>query len=262
MERHRERTSTDFVKPTSSKFAQWVTHPLFLALCAVDIAIQAVAVGFADWFRGIGILALPLAPLLLAWFASVLLAALGGMGLVVACALRRSTWPVGAVVAILSAINLSRAASFMESVQSTPKEIQANARCQGQVAELHRKLAIWFAAPRRVVAVVDRNLSFETGPSIDVCTWGDRRCGGDPPSVARREAFARFVAAHVVGQEVQVSFPASQLHRSGLGWCAVDSGPVPAIVDDGMSDVYVGEVHFRGKRLTVTEPPPDISNFR
>ena len=241
-------------RPTSS--ALWVP-----VLAGLDAVLLGAVLWLPAPFAGIGLVGFALLPLALAWYLFLVTAILAGLPLAYLCFRQRWLAPLGVVLLVLSALNIQQAARWYAAQQPTQAERDERSAESRQADEVYRCMTQWFAVPRRVVAVHDNALFFAGGARIDVCNRDNTLCGGDPGSVARREAFGRFAQAHVLGNEVSVTLPPRDFFRYQAGdLCA--TGPSPEQTTSGYHRLYPADVSFRGKRLTVTDPPPRMQDFR
>lgn len=211
-------------------------------------------------FSGVGLVGFAWLPLLFAWYLFVLVVMLAAFPLAYLCLRKPPLALLGASLLVLSVLNLMQAERWYADQQPTPAETSERAIESSKADQVYRCASEWFAVPRRVEAVEDNELVFAGGVRIDVCRLGDRLCGGDPASVARRQAFGQFAQAHVLGREVSVTLVTRPFFRyQGGSWC--ESGPPAAETSTGFHGRYPADVSFLGKRLTVKELPPRIEDF-
>ena len=237
-------------------------QPVFrLALLAgLDAALQAAVFWLPSPFAGIGLAGFALLPVLGVWYLCCVLVVMAGLPLAYLCFRERWLVPLGVALLALCALNVTQAWRAYAEQQPTPAERAERTIETAKADEVYRCMAQWFAVPRRAVDVRANVLIFEGGVAIDVCRMGDPLCGGDPASVARREAFGRFAKAHVVGHDVRVSLPDRSFFRyEGGNWCA-NGLPLEQTVS-GFQGRYTADVLLRTKRLTVTDSPLRLEEF-
>lgn len=229
-------------------------------LAGLDAAIQGAVLWLPAAFSGIGLVGFALLPLALAWYLFLLVTIVAGLPLAYRCFRQRWLAPLGAALLVLTALNVLQAGRWYAAQQPTPAEREERSAESRQADEVYRCITQWFAVPRRAVDVHDSELVFAGGVHIDVCRLGNRLCGGDPASVARREAFGRFAKEHVLGQDLSVTLPPRAFFRyEGGTWCA--NGSAPEQSTSASPGRYPADVRLRGQRLTVTESPPRIDDF-
>lgn len=87
------------------------TFPLaaLAALAVVDALLQVGVLWLPSPFAGIGLAGFVLLPVVLAWYLFVLVAILAALPLAYLCLRRRWLAPLGAVLLVLSALNLVQA---------------------------------------------------------------------------------------------------------------------------------------------------------
>ena len=234
---------------------------MLLVLAGLDVALQACALWLPHPFAGIGQVGFALLPVALAWYLFLLVSILAAFPIAYLCFRRPLLAPLGVALLVLSTLNLVQAGRWYAARQPTKAETEERDIESREADEVYRCLSEWFSVPRRVVEVDGNELVFAGGGRIDVCRLGDRLCGGEPASVARRQAFGRFAREYVLGADVSVTLTSRPYFRYQSGdWCG--GGPASAEATPGFHGRYSADVSFRGKRLTVTESPPRIEDFR
>lgn len=229
-------------------------------LAGLDAAVQGAVLWLPAAFSGIGLVGFALLPLALAWYLFLLVTIVAGLPLAYRCFRQRWLAPLGAALLVLTALNVLQAGRWYATQQPTPAELEDRSAESRKADEVYRCMTQWFAVPRRVVDVQKSELVFAGGVHIDVCRRDNRLCGGDPASVARRDAFGRFAKAHVLGQSVSVVLTPRAFFRYEVGtWCA--NGSPPEHSTSAFPGRYPADVSLRGQRLTVTESPPRIDDF-
>jgi hypothetical protein len=172
-------------------------------LCAIDAALQAFWWLGPNAFAGLGVLAVPLAPLIAAYYLVMLVATLAGLPLAIACFFTRRPvlMAMGVVVLFLTAMNVQGIAAWQ-------------ARSAAESREQHRELDERAAFLARCVPAVDRALD-AVRADLDV----PRRAAGlappggvildnglriDPPAAVDARAFEAFYYERLAGAEVRV----------------------------------------------------------
>ena len=230
-------------------------------LAGLDLLVQTGVLWFSPIFSGAGLIGFALLPIAFAWYLLVVVALLAAFPLAYLCLRKLPLAPLGAALLVLAVLNLMQVWSWREAQQPTQAETAARAIESSEADEVYRCMSEWFSAPRRVEEVDGNELIFAGGVRIDVCRLGDHLCGGEPASVARRQAFGRFAREHVLGRDVSVALTTRPFFGyEGGDWCR--NGAPPGQTKPGFHGRYSADVSFQGKRLTVTASPPRIEDFR
>jgi hypothetical protein len=230
-------------------------------LAGLDIAVQLGALCFPSPFEGVGLVGFALLPVIIAWYLFLLAVVLAGFPLAYQCIRKRWWAPLGAILVVLSVLNLWKAERWYTAQQPTQAEQAQRDNESRKADQVYACMTDWFSVPHRVEDVDGSELVFAGGLRIDVCRIGNRLCGGDAASLARREAFGKFAREHVLGTEVSVALMSRPYFRyEGGNWCA--NGWPGTETAPSFPGRYSGDVSFRGRRLTVSDQPPRIEDFR
>jgi hypothetical protein len=179
---------------------------VLLVLCAIDAAIQVVALLAPDPSRGAGLLAFAFLPAILAYHAVLWMAIAAGLPLAIACLWRASgvRMLVGLALAVLTVANAvpliegverSRAAADQEAIRNAALDAEV-ARCASVLAQRVGEASAYFSVPRKVVGIGGPYaVAFENGMQV-------RFPPVDPPHPP--QAFHEFFYDHLMGSTVRV----------------------------------------------------------
>ena len=155
-------------------------------------------------FRGIGLLFIPLLPLILAWYAVIWGAIVAGIALAVLCLGARWSLPIGAVLIGLSATNIvsiiraysAHQADSERSAEQVREYEREIARCNDANLARFKMLSAYFETPRTVVGLSEPGqIAFENGVKVNIAR---------DPSPAASESFARFYHERLENSKVRV----------------------------------------------------------
>jgi hypothetical protein len=171
-------------------------------LCGVDAALQAFWWLEPNVFAGLGVLAVPLAPIIAAYYGVMLVATGAGLPLAIACFFTRRPAPVafGVVLLVLTAMNVKDIAVWQARSAAQSREHQREvderaaflARCVPAVDRALDAVRADLGVPRRVVGL---------GPSAGVILDNGVRI--DPPIAVDARTFEAFYYERLAGSEVR-----------------------------------------------------------
>ena len=172
-------------------------------LCGVDAALQAFWWLGPNVFAGLGVLAIPLAPIIAAYYGVMLVATGAGLPLAIACFLTRrpATVAMGVVLLVLTAMNVKDIAAWQARSAAQSREHQRElderaaflARCVPAVDRALDAVRADLGVPRRIVGL---------GPSAGVILDNGVRI--DPPIAVDARTFEAFYYERLAGSEVRV----------------------------------------------------------
>jgi hypothetical protein len=174
----------------------------FLVLCAVTAILQLVALFCPSPFRGLGVLVIPMAPVILAWYGELLVAIDNGVPLAWV-ALGQGTPAFRAIaltLAVLSAANVVQTARWFASLGPSPEQIADDlvrhdeiARCAAASRQIFQVHAKYLVTPRKVTGLAHKfDVVFESGVKVRLLN-----ASGEP------KAFRRFFYDHLLGSRLR-----------------------------------------------------------
>lgn len=191
------------VAPLARRDARLLARVGLPALCGVDAALQAFWWLAPNAFAGLGILAIPLAPLVAAYYGVMLLATCAGVPLAIACVLTRRPAGIamGVVLLVVTAMNVKDIVAWQARSAAESREQQRElderaaflARCVPAVDRALDAVRADLGVRRRVVGL---------GPSGGVILDNGVRI--DPPLAVDARAFEAFYYERLAGSEVGV----------------------------------------------------------
>jgi hypothetical protein len=174
-------------------------------LCALDAAAQVLALVYPHPFQGFGVVAFALLPVIIAYYAFLLLAVVAGIPLAIACFWRGQgiRIAIGVALLALTGANMASVIVFMTHEREASRvadtrnaEFYAEvAKCAAVMTQRAQEAATYFAQPRTVVALAGSyGVEFENGMRIGLPPI-------DPP-----RPFHEFFYDHLKGAQVRVAF--------------------------------------------------------
>lgn len=216
-----------------------------LVLCAIDAALQAVALMAPDPSRGMGVLGFAFLPTILAYLSVLWVAVAAGLPLAIVCLWRGggTRLVVGLALAVLTVANVvplvqglerSRAAKDQEVLRNKALDAEVE-KCTLVMAQRAGEAVGYFSVPRQIVAMGGPyTVAFENGMQV-------RLPPVEPPHPP--QPFQDFFYDHLVGSTVRVV-----LRPPGAGHvgerCRMDGG-VPA----AQAPVQEGDVFLLGRKI-------------
>ena len=214
-----------------------------LALCAVDAGMQILALVAPHPFRGIGLLAIPFLPVILAYHASLLVAIFAGIPLAIACFWLRGSARVAIGVALIALTAANIVPIIREQEESRIATRVAEGRnaafvaevekCAAVMAQRAREATTYFSEPRKVVAIGGPYaVEFENGMRIHL------------PAIHPPQPFHHFFYDYLTGSQVRVALrpPSAELLTA---WCRLAGAAVPT----GYSQAYEGDVYLTDRKI-------------